>query len=259
MNDILGERDSNVPDTPTRVSEPSRESQLPKRFYKAVEVVEIDGLFRVELDGRPIRTPGKKHLELSSANVMSNIAAEWDVQAERIDPLTMPYTRLTNTAIDGVARDMQAVKEDIVRYASSDLLCYRADQPEGLVARQMALWDPVLEWAQMGLGAQFETAQGVMHVEQPATAMAAFSTHVGVIDDPLVLSATHVATSLTGSAVIAMALLKDEISLHEAWTAAHVDEDWNIELWGSDEEAEARRASRFVDMETAVAVLKEIG
>lgn len=250
MSDILGERDPSVPDTPTRVAEPSRESQLPKRFYKSVNVFEGDD-FQIQLDGKPVRTPGKAVLASSSKDIADKIANEWDAQGERIDPMTMPVTRLTNTAIDGVASDMQAVKEDIIRYVGTDLLCYRAGGPEDLVDLHRKHWDPVLDWAQSSLSARFNLAEGVMHVEQPPESIAAFSVHVGAIDDPLVLAGTHVVTSLTGSALISMAVVKNELSVDEAWSIAHVDEDWNISLWGEDFEASERRAKRFIDMQAA--------
>ncbi|MDD9909748.1 MAG: ATPase [Ahrensia sp.] len=255
MSDILGERDAAVPKDLTRVAEPSRESQLPKRFYDVASVEPGEGGFLIQLDGRSVKTPGRATLAFSSPDIAQRVADEWQAQSERIDPLTMPMTRLANTALDGVASDMQAVKEDIVRYAGTDMLCYRADRPDGLVNRQNALWDPLIDWAQAGLGVRLALAQGVVHVAQPQASIAAFNVHLGAIDDPLALAALHVATSITGSAVIAMALYKGESDLPTAWEAAHVDEDWNIAEWGEDEEAKQRRAARHVDMEAAAFVL----
>lgn len=256
MADILGERDDNVPDRPTRVAEPSRESQLPKKFYKSAEVAGEDGVFKVLLDGRPVRTPGKSLLELANETVMQKIAMEWDAQVDVIDPMTMPVTRLINTAIDGVASDMQAVKEDIIRYAGTDLLCYRAEAPDQLVEQQNELWDPLIDWSQNTLGARFVLAGGVMHVEQPPESISAFSVHVGQLNEPAVLAAAHVVMTLTGSAILSMAVCKDYISAEEAWKLAHVDEDWNIALWGEDEEAQERRAKRWVDMNAACEVIR---
>ncbi len=256
MSDILGERDDTIPDRPTRVAEPSRESQLPKKFYQSATVAEEDGLFRVLLDGRPVRTPSKSLLELNSETVMQHIAQEWDAQVDHIDPMTMPFTRLINTAIDGVATDMQAVKEDIIRYAGTDLLCYRAETPDQLVDQQNELWDPVIDWAQSALGARFVLAAGVMHVDQPPESLSAFSVHVGQINEPAVLAATHVVMTLTGSAILAMAVCKGHLEADEAWKLAHLDEDWNISLWGEDEEAMERRAKRLLDMTAACDVIK---
>ncbi|MEL7272520.1 MAG: ATP12 family protein [Pseudomonadota bacterium] len=258
MADILGERDSAIPDIKTRVAEPTRESQLPKRFYKTAAVLEEADSFGVALDKRPVRTPGKALLASTSRDVAQMLAAEWDAQGERIDPMTMPVTRLLNTAIDGVATEMQAVQEDIIRFAGTDLLCYRAEGPDGLVQRQMEQWDPVLDWAQNALNARFELAAGVMHHAQPEATIAAFSTHVGMIDDPAVLAATHVMTTLTGSAIIALAALHGALDLDTSWRLAHLDEDWNIEQWGEDEEAAARRAMRFRDMRAAFDVAQAV-
>ena len=258
MRDILGDRDGAVPDVPTRVAEPSRESQLPKRFYDDVSVVQEEGQFLIHLDKRSVKTPGRNLLSLPVQSLADDVAAEWQAQSERIDPMTMPFTRLLNTAVDGVATDMQAVKEDIVRYSGTDLLCYRASGPEGLVKRQMELWDPWIDWAQAVLGCRFDLAEGVMHVEQPAESIAAFSAHVGLINDPLILASTHVVMTLTGSATLAMAVQKGELGCDDAWLAAHVDEDWNIAEWGEDEEAAERRAKRFVDMKAACRVIEEL-
>ncbi|MEE9313084.1 MAG: ATP12 family protein [Rhizobiaceae bacterium] len=251
MSDILGERDPADVKDPMRVAQPSRESQLPKRFYKEASVAAIENEFQIHLDGKPIRTPGKTILAVANEAVAKTMAVEWGAQKERIDPMTMPVTRLVNTAIDGVALDMQAVKEDIIRYSGTDMLCYRVSQPRGLAALQVQHWDPLLDWAQSALGAQFVLAEGIMHMEQPPEAIASFSAHVGMIDNPIVLAATHVVMALTGSAIIAMAVNKAELDADEAWKIAHLDEDWNIEQWGSDEEAEERRTKRFVDMKAA--------
>ena len=258
MGDILGDRDEAVPDRPTRVSEPSRESQLPKRFYKQAGVADEDGQFAVVLDNRQVRTPGKASLAVPSEIIAQSIADEWHAQGERIDPMTMPLTRLVNTAIDGVANEMQGVKEDIIRYAGTDLLCYRVETPDGLVARQIEHWDPLLEWAQTTLGTRFVLAGGVMHVVQPVESIAAFSTHVGLIDEPLVLASAHVVTSLTGSAILAMAVVKGELGAEEAWQIAHLDEVWNEEQWGEDAEATERRSKRFVDMKAACFAIREM-
>ena len=160
MADILGKRDASVPQTPTRVSEPSRLSQLPKRFFKDVSVKQEQDRHVIKLDDKPVRTPSQALLASHSCEVAQMIAEEWRQQGERIDPTSMPVTRLANTAIDGVSTDMQAVKEDIVRFASSDLLCYRADGPEALIQLQSQIWDPWIDWAQTALGAQLCIGRG---------------------------------------------------------------------------------------------------
>lgn len=234
-----------------RSAEPSHVSTLPRRFYDTVTVVEEDGVHSVRLDGRPVRTPGRAVLGMPNAGMAAAVAGEWEAQVEHIDPRTMPATRLANTALDGVANEMQGVKEDVVRYAGSDLICYRADGPPALIEREAAAWDPFLDWAQTALGANLVLAEGVMHVQQPPQAIAAISAAVGQVDDPFQLAALHVMTSLTGSALIALAVLHGRTNADEAWQAAHVDEDWNIEQWGEDDEATALRKRREAEMRTA--------
>lgn len=257
-NDILGKRDPNVPERPTRVSEPSRQSTLPKRFYKSTGILPENGVYTVALDGKPVRTPGRKTLSVAHETLANTMAAEWEAQSERIDPLTMPLTRLVNTALDGVAADMQAVREDIVRFAGTDLLCYRAAGPVPLQERQEARWGAVLEWAQ-SRGMPFAITEGIAHVPQPATTLAAFGNRIGQIDDPVLLTALHLVTALTGSAIISFAVLEGELTGHEAWELAHLDEDWNIEQWGADEEATARRALRWRDMQAAAETIVTLG
>ncbi|MCR6650551.1 MAG: hypothetical protein NVV73_03140 [Cellvibrionaceae bacterium] len=167
----------------------------------------------------------------------------------------MPMLRLANTAIDGVANEMQAVLEDVMRFSSSDLLCYRADAPDGLVARQAEFWDPVLDWAQSALGARFFLAEGVMHVEQPRESVAAVGLWLRQREEPFRLSAIHLMTTLTGSALLALAVEARRLEPDAAWAAAHVDEDWNIAQWGEDAEVAERRKARRRDFDAAVALL----
>ena len=256
MADILGERDGSVPERPTRVAEPSRESTLPKRFYEAVAVTEEDGRWTVTLDGRPVRTPGKRPLAAPTAAIAEAMAQEWAAQGERIDPLTMPLTRLANTAVDGVADAMEEVREDVLRFAGSDLLCYRAGDPQGLVDRQREAWDPVLDWCAEALGARFDLAEGVMFIAQPQPALDAVNRSLRAVDDPFRLAALHVVTTLTGSALLALALDAGASDADAVWHAAHVDEDWNIAQWGEDAEAQARRAQRRLDFDAAALVLQ---
>jgi len=261
MRDILSDLEAGSllsdPD-PVRRAQIQMKTPLPKRFYTAVTVEEDAGTFAVRLDGKPVRTPGRAVLALPTQAAAKLVADEFEAQAEVIDPMTMPVLRLVNTAIDGVAVDPQAVIEDVLRFASSDLLCYRADGPEGLVARQNAAWDPVIDWAQAKLGARFNLAEGVIHVEQPREAIAAVGLQLNQRPEPLRLAAIHVMTSLTGSALLALAVDMGELSVEQAWTAGHVDEDWQIDHWGQDSEAVARRAFRKRDMLAAAVVIEAI-
>lgn len=225
--------------------------QLPKRFYKAVEAIQNNEHFVVQLDGRNIKTPGKVTLELPTLKLAEILASEWAAQEKEIDPMTMPATRLVNTAIDGITSDPQAIMEDIVKFAGSDLICYRADNPEGLVENQIKLWDPIVDWVSEDVGANFELAEGVLHTVQPKEALAVFGARLKQHNHPIALAALHTFTSLTGSAIIALAIAEDAIKVEDAWAAAHVDEDWQISLWGQDFEAEARREKRWLDMKSA--------
>jgi chaperone required for assembly of F1-ATPase len=238
-------------ETARRLSAP----ELPRRFYREAQAVEEEGAFRLRLDGKPARTPARNPLAVPSRRLAAALAEEWSRQAERIDPATMPVTRLANSAIDGVAPRMEAVRADLVSYADSDLLCYRAGEPQGLAERQARHWDPVLAWAERRLGGHFVLAEGLMHVPQPAETLGAFAAALGRFDEPFALAALHVATTLTGSALLALALAEGETGVAKAWQAAHVDEDWNMQLWGEDAEALNRRAARFEEFRAAALAL----
>jgi chaperone required for assembly of F1-ATPase len=163
---------------------------------------------------------------------------------------------LANSVVEGVVGRVDDVADDVVKYLGSDLLFYRAGHPEALVAREAALWDPVLFWAADALGAHFILAEGIVHVRQPDSAIAA--ARAVLPGDPWSIAALHMVTSLTGSALLALALMRGLIDQDQAWAAAHVDEDWNIEQWGVDEEVAARRAARLVDFKAAASVLKAL-
>lgn len=233
----------------------SMQRQLPKRFYKAVTHAPADGQgFAIKLDGRAVRTPAKHLLQLPTAALAAAVAAEWAAQGERIDPATMPLTRLVNSALDGVAVHSAEVAADIVKFAASDLTCYRAEAPRELVQRQHERWDPVLEWAANRLGHRFAVGQGVIPLRQSKAALASLAEAIRPLS-PLALAALHTMTTLTGSALLAFAHFERHISAHEAWCAAHVDEDWQISQWGEDAEAHARRAHRWADMQAASRLL----
>lgn len=248
------------PPTKPPTAQPGKESlakPLPKRFYRAAAAAPSGEGHCVQLDGRPARTPGKAELRLPTRALAEAVAAEWAAQKSHIDPATMPLTRLANTAIDGVARREADVRADITKFAGSDLLCYRAAGPTELVARQSAAWDPVLEWAAETLGVRWVLAEGVMPVRQAPEAMAAVAKAL----EPhraFALAAVHTMTTLTGSALLALAVAAGRLSAEEAWAAAHVDEDWQISQWGEDAEAAARRRRRWQEM-AAAARLIELG
>lgn len=227
---------------------------LPKRFYKEVSLRQEGSEWLVLLDGRQVKTPGKRTLALPSLSLAEAVAAEWRAQGATINPATMPLTRIVNTAIEGVSDRMAEVADDVVAFAGRDLLCYRAAGPEGLVALQSAAWDPVVSWAATDLAARLVLVQGVMPVEQPAPALAHIADAVRPLDK-FKLAALHVATTLTGSALLALAVLRARLTPYEAWASAHVDEDYQIAQWGHDDEADQRRASRWLEMQAAALIL----
>ncbi|KEA06714.1 ATPase [Agrobacterium rhizogenes] len=259
MRDLLNDLSEGLshPD-PIRRAQIQMKKPLPKRFYKDVGIREGEDGHVIELDGKVVKTPARRSLAVPTEALAKLVAAEWARQVEIIDPTVMPVTRLVNTALDGVATDPQAVFEDILRFSSSDLLCYRADQPERLVERQSERWDPLIDWAANELGARFILAEGVMHQEQPREAIAAFAVTLRKYDTPLELASLHTITTLTGSAILALAFAEGQRPLAEVWSLAHLDEDWTIEQWGHDEEADHRRAQRFEEFQAATDVFSAL-
>jgi chaperone required for assembly of F1-ATPase len=235
-----------------RLAAPPRQN----RFYKTVEVNLEDGGYTLRLDGKAALTPGRRTLVVPHAPFAAAIAEEWAAQAEKIDPATMPVTRLANSALDGVAQRLTEVRADILAYAGADLLYYRAREPEGLVARQQQAWDPILNWAERRFGVAFRLADSVAHVTQPPETLAVLAAELNRWNDPFRLAGLHLATTLTGSALIALATAHGALDRDAAWVAAHVDEDWNIAQWGEDTEAMRRRARRFEDFWAAVVALR---
>ena len=228
----------------------------PKRFYALATAEERDETFALLLDGRSAKTPSKRPLALPSRRAAEALAAEWNAQVDVIDPARMPLTRMCNTAIDGVADQMAAVAGEVQTYLGSDLLIYRALEPAPLAAAQVAAWDPVLDWAGQAFGARFILAGGITFVAQPPATLAVLSTAVDAIvgqgaGAPFRLAALSVMTTLTGSALLALAVLHRHLAPDLAWTAAHVDETFQESQWGRDAEALERRERRWADMEAA--------
>ena len=249
------------PRDPMRAAQANMRPQPVRRFYKHAEVTEEDGRFVLSLDGRRARTPGRNPLAHPSRALMLEAAAEWERQGETVDPADMPLTRLMNSAIDGVAHTTAETRADILRYAGSDLLCYRAEEPDTLVACEAHAFDPVLRWAAEELGARFHVTAGVMHVAQSPEALAATGAALDAYNDPAALAALSVMTTLSGSALLALAVAGGFLTPEAAWLAAHVDEDFEIERWGVDAEAMARRAARrreFDAAATAVVLANEV-
>lgn len=232
----------------------------PKRFYTTVAVAAAaegatrSGDLRILLDGRPLRTPAKAELAVPGPALAEAIAQEWRAQGAHIDPASMPLTRIANTTLDGVEARRGEVEEEIAKFACSDLVCYRAVTPEALAARQSAAWDPVLGWAGRHLKTAPRVGRGIVHVTQPAELAAAVRQRLAAYA-PLALAGLHVVTTLTGSALMALALAQGDLGPEEVWLAAHVDEDYQAELWGHDAEADRRRAARHGEFMAAHALL----
>jgi len=223
---------------------------LPKRFYQVAAIRPHPKGFAIALDGKSVRTPGKSELVAPRRDVAEALVAEWSAQGEFIDPKLMPMTRLVNSAIDGVAGQEAEVASDALKYAGSDLLCYRADFPPGLMVLQAEHWDPVLAWAEATFDCRFKTTVGVGYIEQPTdNASRLAATLAGI--DPFALAGLHSMTTLMGSVLLALAVQRAHLTPGAAWTAAHVDEDFQVSQWGEDAEAVVRREFRWRDMQAA--------
>lgn len=254
MRDIFDEIFETQPANPMERARRNMRAPLRKRFYQEASVGEQDGHFAVLLDGKSVYTPLRRPLAAPSRALAQIMADEWTAQGESIDSGVMPLTRLANAIIDAVADAIDPVRDDIVSYLGSDLVCYRADTPDALIAFQSRLWDPVLAFACERLGARFVLVQGVMHAAQPEEAIAAAAR--AIPSDPWRLGALSSVTALTGSALIALAFATGALIEAEAWAAAHADEDFQMSQWGRDDMALSRRAARHAEFKAAAAVLR---
>ena len=212
-----------------------------KRFWKQVAVAGTDGSFAVELDGRRVKTPAKAPLAVPTRAMAEAIAAEWDAQGESIDPGAMPCTRSANASIDKVTHQHSEVADMLAEYGDSDLLCYRAAAPRELALRQAAEWDPVLNWAEAALGARLLPREGVLHVPQDAGALEVLRRRVHALT-PFQLAAFHDLVGISGSLVLGFAVSEGWRSADEIWQLSRLDERWQEEQWGVDEEAAAAAA-----------------
>jgi chaperone required for assembly of F1-ATPase len=222
-----------------------------KRFYKEARVGEGN---RILLDDRPVQTPGRVPLALPSARLAGAIAEEWNAQGETIDPRAMRLTGLANAAIDRIAPDPLAFAQGLAAYGESDLLCYRAEGPAPLVARQAGLWDPILAWARARYDVAFEIVAGIVHRKQPPETVERLAAAVAA-RDPFALAGLSPLVTISGSLVVALALAEGAIGLDAAWAAATLDEQWQAENWGEDAEAEAALAARRADFAAAARFL----
>ncbi len=223
-----------------------------KRFWQAANVAEVEGGYAVQLDGRPVKTPAKTALVVPTRALADQIAAEWDAVDEKIDPAAMPFTRSSNAAIDKVVHQRAEVADMLAAYGDADLTCYRAEGPQGLVTRQAEQWDPLLDWADATLGARLIPVQGVIHTPQNPQALRVLSDQVHALD-VFALTAFHDLVSLSGSLVIGFAALHGLHDPRTLWRLSRLDEQWQEDQWGKDEEAQemaVRKESDFLHANT---------
>lgn len=232
--------------------------ELPKRLYKAVDVARTDAGFVVTLDGKPTRTPGRKlPVVVPAQSIAQAMATEWAAQDKYVDPTTMPMVRLINSAVESGEEQAPAFRAEIGKFAGNDLLLYRADAPEELVADQELHWDGALVKLARQFDVAFQPTIGIIHQPQPASTLERLD---AALEGQGLLSLTALVsiTGITGSGLLAIALLHQLLTPDQVWTAAHVDEDHQIRLWGEDEEAMIRSAKRRVEFDTAVAVVEAL-
>lgn len=246
------------PPTPSRVwREPSgpRMSWTPKkRFWTEVRVSDANGGYCVLLDGRPMRTPAKADLLLPTRTLALAVAQEWEAQEEALRPDQMPLTRASNSAIDKVTPNRASVADMIAEYGSTDMLCYREPHVQPLSQRQAADWDPWLDWAHRRFDVRLQSAAGVMHIDQPAEAIQRLTSEVHGYD-PFPLTALHDLVTLSGSLILGLAIAEGALDAQEAWRISRLDEQWQEDLWGLDDEAQALTESRRMAFTAAAQLL----
>ena len=226
-----------------------------KRFWKQANAVERDGGWGVELDGKPLRTPARDSLTVPAEALAKAIAAEWNGVEDKIDPGAMPLTGLANAVVDRVAPDKEAFAEGISRYAEGDLACYRAEGPSPLVERQVELWDMLLGWGRRRFDVDFCTTSGIVHVDQPAATIDRLSHAVAALD-PYRLAGISPLVTIGGSLLAALGVLEGAFTPDQAWEAVTVDEQWQLDQWGLDAEAEAAFEKRRRDFMAAARFLE---
>ncbi|OYQ32956.1 ATPase [Niveispirillum lacus] len=225
-----------------------------KRFYKTVETAAAEGGFTLTLDGKPVCTPAKLPLIVPTQALADAMAAEWAAQGDEVKPATMPLTQLASTSIDGVRDRLDAVAEASAVYGESELVCYRAVEPDELIQRQASLWNPLLDWAARRYDAHLLVTSGIMHKPQPADALKALRAAVDQLDE-WHLTALQNAIGITGSLLVSLALVDRHVSAEQAFELAQLDENYQIEKWGEDWEAADRRAVQRADLAHTVRFL----
>ncbi|MEK9751686.1 MAG: ATP12 family protein [Rhodospirillaceae bacterium] len=228
-----------------------------KRFYTLVESVAVDGGYRVELDGRAVRTPAGNPLVLPTAALADGIRDEWDAQEAKIDPASMPLMQLACTAADRVAPNRSAILDQTANYGATDLLCYFSDGPKELVQRQREGWQPFLDWAEQELSAPLVAAMGVLHVPQPETSLSRLRDALAALDDWNLTAAAHL-TQVLGSLVLALAVCRGRLAPVEAFRLSVIDDHFQAERWGEDREAVQRLRALEREVEGATVFLERL-
>ena len=225
-----------------------------KRFWRAASVEENGAGYTILLDARPVKTPARASLRLPTCALAEAIAAEWDAQADTIDPRAMPLTGLANAAIDRVAPDPATFAGGLAQFGASDLLYYCAEHPRRLVELQAAAWDPLLDWARRRFDVDFVLGSGIMPVDQPEATVRALA-HAVAAYDPFRLAALSPLVTVGGSLIVALALAEEAVARDPAWTAVTIDEQFQLDEWGSDAEAEKALAARREDFDAGARLL----
>ena len=226
-----------------------------RRVYKQAQAVLAEPRgHRVVLDGRPLRTPGRREVVVPSAALAAALAEEWNAQQTDVQPATMPLTRLVATALDRMPVERDKIVADVAAYAGTDLVCYRADHPPALAARQHAAWQPLLDWAALHYDAPLEVTSGVIPTDQPRQSLHALAAVIAAQDD-FRLAALHAVTAACGSLVIALALVEGRLDAEAAFGVSQLDESFQIEAWGEDAEAAERRRALGADIAAAARFL----
>ncbi len=226
-----------------------------KRFYKEAGYVAADGGFALTLDGRPAKTPEGNPLVLVTERLARAVAREWADQGEDIRAEAMPITGLACTAIDRVKNGRAAIIDHTVKYAGTDLLCYRAEEPRELKRHQQAQWQPLLDWAAKTLKVRLVVTEGIVPKAQPTAALEKLRRAVEALDDHR-LTAVAAATQASGSLIIGLALVHGHITIEEAAAASQLDETWQNEKWGEDPEQAERLEALKKEIGAAAAVVE---
>jgi len=227
---------------------------LRRRFYKSVGVEPGDDGCLVMLDGRPVKTPGKATVALATPPLAEAVAAEWDAQDEKINPHSMPLTQIACTAIDKVTPNRAEIRDQMVRFANADLLCYRVEIPEDLAQRQYDTWQPVLDWLADAQGIALATSTALIAEDQDPESLRAAMVAVDALDDHE-LAAMAVLTQALGSFALAMAVVHGHMDWEAAAGASQLDEKFQSELWGEDREAVQRLRALRDDIAAAARYL----